>query len=85
MGWCGRRYRSRLIATLSDNRVINAVSDALTFSGWRYRPGRVNDGVLKGSIASKSSTVWAFGKSANNRRRYAYGSRPLARAVETML
>ncbi len=38
-----------------------------------------------GSIASKSSTVLAFGSSANKRRRYAYGSRPMARAVETML
>jgi len=41
--------------------------------------------VLKGRIASKFSTVLAFGNSANNRRRYAWGSRPLARAVETML
>jgi hypothetical protein len=40
---------------------------------------------LNGSSASKSSTVLAFGNSANSRRRYANGSRPLARAVETML
>jgi hypothetical protein len=41
--------------------------------------------VLNGSSASKAITGLAASNSANSLRRYAGGSRPLARAIETML